>query len=133
MADRVLRELAFLPGNGVDHGPVGSTRSGHGGEGEGREVGIATRGGLVAQDHRQIAAADVAGQFGNQQQFFLVLRAAGDLAIEADAHGPWRIARHFAHGAGQRAGEKLGPALGAGRQQRALRQVRHGQAQPFAG
>ena len=98
MADDLLVELAFLPGDGVDHGPamLRLRRHGHAREG-GRAIACQTARHRATADHdAHVGATDILRQLPRQDMVDIIVGAVGDGAGEDAlvlpiAHLPQRL------------------------------------------
>ncbi len=131
MADRVHRKLAFLAADRVDHRPVRTDRDRDQRIGGAAIDPVPVDMGGLAQDHPQIAAAQLARQIGDQHVIGLAFGLLGNLLEEPHCGGPIAFARHFAHGKGQWTGAKRGALVGSGHGGRRSGEGRDRLAQPF--
>ena len=95
MADRIRRVLAFLPGDGVDHGPAAerARRHRHLREGDRLQVVDALGARRLADDHGKVAPPDLAREFGRKNMVLGRFRGRCHRAEEAPLGRPVAAAR----------------------------------------
>ena len=130
VADTFIVELAFLPGDSMDHRPVDPGRRFDRRETDAGEAGIAFFRRGPPDHHRQFGQVLLARQFGGQHQFAFAAGGISKLGVEIARGAPVALTANHADRLRHRAGGKGGTLFG-GRHRGRLRAVSRRAAKPF--